>query len=399
MTPRKRDWILVGLLIAALFAVQAWSVHQYLVLPNPGANDYYSRWAGARALLVEGRDPYDLAVTQEIQRVIKIDPRQVGRGGFHYPLPVVFLFLPLVYLPYTWAQAIWQTVLTWVVLSIALVLKQRWQWQMTGMGVLGVLLAAFFFYPATRSILLGQFALHMTLFVALALWALRNGRDGWAGLFLAFTSIKPQMVLGVGLFLLLWTLSQRRYRFVGGVLGGGLALLLTATLLYPRWLFSFVADMLRYADVAGGRNPLLVLTEILGLSGDWLRLLLSGVLAAMMLFAWWRARGKGDWRFELALYWTIVVGVLVPFQTGTTNQTLLLIPLFAGLYALYRRWGSWATAVVTTFVIFATWTLFITTISGDYENQIMFLPMPLLTLVGLLVAEWQHFRKRQDGRA
>jgi hypothetical protein len=392
----KREWILVGLLVLALFVIQSWATHRYLVLPNPGANDYYSRWAGARALLLEQRDPYDLAVTKEIQQVIKIDPRQVGRGGFHYPLPVIFLFLPLVYLPYTWAQAIWQTVLVWVIFSAVLVLKQRWHWEMGGAGVLGLLLAAFFFYPATRSVLLGQFTLHVTLFVILTLWALHNGRYGWAGIFFSWTVIKPQMVLAVGVFLLLWTLYQRRYRFLGGLMGGGALLLLLSLTLFPRWVLSFWQDVQRYANVAGGRNPLLVLAEILDLSGDGLRVFLSVLFVAMMLWAWWRARAVMDWRFDFALYWTIVVSVLIPFQTGTTNQTLLLIPLFAGVIALYQWWGGWVTAVIITLLLSSTWFLFITTISGDYENQIMFLPMPLLAVCGLLVGEWRHYWLSQE---
>jgi hypothetical protein len=42
---------------------------------------------------------------------------------------------------------------------------------------------------------------------------------------------------------------------------------------------------------------------------------------------------------------------------------------------------------VTAVLIFGLWALFINTISGDYENQILFLPLPLLSLAILIASE------------
>ena len=62
-----RDKVVLTLLIIVLFSVQVFVTYRYLTSIVPGANDFYSRWAGARALLLEGRDPYGLDVTYEIQ--------------------------------------------------------------------------------------------------------------------------------------------------------------------------------------------------------------------------------------------------------------------------------------------------------------------------------------------
>lgn len=383
----KKEWAILALLITILFAAQSWVTYRYLVQPNPGANDFYSRWAGAKALLLDGRDPYSLAVTEEIQVVIRIRPEQVGRGGFHYPLHVTFLFLPLVYLPYNWAQAIWQTALVWVIIGTVLVLLSHYRWRPSPPGLAALLIVGIFFYPAARSVLLGQFTLHVTLFVALSLLCLRNGRDGWAGIFLAATSIKPQMVAALGIFLLVWAIQQKRWRFVAGVLGSGAAMFLAALLLYPRWPISFVQDMFRYSDVAGGRNPLRVLLELLALP-EGIYYVAAAVFIAFTLFTWVRAWRNPDWQLlMLALFWTMVVNVLVPFQTGTTNQAILLIPFFAWLHMGIKRWGHWPPVGATAVLIFGLWVLFINTISGDYENQILFLPLPMLSLAILIASE------------
>ena len=99
-------WLVVGLLVLALSAIESWAVYRLITSKAPGANDFYSRWAGARAFFVEGRDPYGLDVTAEIQAAKGIDPDLTGKGSFAFPFHVVFLFWPLAYLPYAWAQAI-----------------------------------------------------------------------------------------------------------------------------------------------------------------------------------------------------------------------------------------------------------------------------------------------------
>jgi len=114
---KLRTWLLVGLLVGLLFALESVAVHAFFTARFPGGNDFYSRWAGARALLLEGRDPYSLDVTVEIQAVIGVDPIQEGKGGFAYPLYVLFLFWPLVYLPYDWTLAIWIMTLQWVAMA------------------------------------------------------------------------------------------------------------------------------------------------------------------------------------------------------------------------------------------------------------------------------------------
>lgn len=391
---RKREWLLLGLLLAVLFAVQSAVVYRYLAAPRPGANDFYSRWAGARALLLDNRDPYDLSVTREIQTVIRVNPEQVGRGGFHYPLHVLFLFWPLVYLPYTWAQAIWQTGLHWLAMATALLLLKKTEWRPSSLGLAGLLLAVTFLYPVARTILLGQFTLHVTFFLAATLWALQKKREGLAGVLLAGASIKPQIIILPALFLAIWAIHRRRWRFIVGTLTSGAALLLASLLIFPRWPLSFIEDTLRYAQVAGGRNPLAVLTAVTWPGGPpALHYFLAVPLLIAMLYAWWRGLHHEGELFERAVYWSIVIGLIVPFQTGTTNQALLLIPLLAWLRQVAAHGGRWAAIVAPLTLHISLWVLFLSTISGDYENQVLFLPLPFLSLAVLVVLEIRLWRQ------
>ena len=391
----KKQHILFSLLCVIVFALACVAVYTYFIKDNPGGNDFYSRWAGARALLVDGKDPYSLEVTAEIQKVKGIPSELVGKGSFAYPLHVVFLFFPLAYLSYAWAMAIWMVMLWGIIIAITFLLLNYLAWQPRPLTLVALLLYALFSYPIFRSVLLGQFTLHVTLFLIAALWCLQCGHDGWAGIFLAATSIKPQMMPLIGVWFVVWAISKRRWGFMKGLLGGGAAMFLAALLLFPRWPISFLEDIQRYAPVAGGRNPLLVLADLAGWqNAGWFQYGVTAVLIVAMLIAWWRSLRHEDIAlFELALYWTIVVSLLVTFQTGTTNQAILLIPFFAWLKRGSQEISAWTTAVIAGVAFFGLWALFLQTISGDYENPILFVPAPLLALlilIGTQLKQRQH---------
>jgi len=397
---KLRAWLLVGLLVGVLFTLESVAVHAFLTSRSLGGNDFYSRWAGARALLLEGRDPYSLDVTVEIQAVIGVDPIYEGKGGFAYPLYVLFLFWPLVYLPYDWALAVWMVTLQWVATATVVGLLRLERWQPSPLRLTGLLLGTLFLYPITRTIMLGQFTLHVTLFLVAALWALQRGRDGWAGVWLAATSIKPQMVLLIAPCLVLWAVVRRRWRLLGGLLAGGGLLLLASLALFPRWPISFLQDVQRYSQVAGGRNPLVVLMSLVWPGGaDAVRYGLNGLLLLAMLVAWRRGWSDEGDCFAQAVHWTIVVTLLVTFQTGTTNQAMLLIPLLAWLRRALERWGRWQVLIGIIGLLVALWALFLGTIEGNWENPVMFLPLPILclaVLVGTGVHHW-WITRRQAG--
>jgi hypothetical protein len=253
------------------------------------------------------------------------------------------------------------------------------------------------FYPVARSIMLGQFTLHVTLFLVMALWGLRRGRDGWAGLWLAATSVKPQMSILIVLWMVVWAVGWRRWRLVAGLAAGGVVLSLAAMILYPRWPISLLEDVLRYSQVAGGRNPLAVLMGWLWPGGpEALRYGLAGLLILGMLAVCrrgWRDDGEP---FLQATFWVIVISLLVPFQTGTTNQALLFIPLFVWMRRGLRRWSPWLMLVGSGVILIGPWAIFLSTIKGNWENPVMFLPLPLfslLVLVGIEVCKGQASRR------
>jgi hypothetical protein len=419
----KKHYPIILIAFTLLFLAEVAAVQTFFASEVLAAADFHSRWYGARALLLEDRDPYSPEVTAEIEAIR--DPNQLRSNSFSFafPLHVIFTFWPLTYFSYDWAQSFWIVTLQWVVFAITLLMMYMVGWKPSPLGIAGALLGSILFYPAARTILLGQFTLHVTLFLALSLFFLRRGQDGWAGFWLAATSIKPQMVLLVGLWMVIWALFKRRFQFLQGMLIGGAALLFGSLIWLPRWPLSFVEDIQRYAEVASGRNPMEVLGEVI-LPGNpaLVAAVVTGILLLLTLGAWYWGLGgslagiistqrrKGAetqrginhsmvaddgerGRFEWVLFWTMAVSMLVLFQTGSTNQALLFIPFFFWFWQGLNSWGKLPSILIAVVLIVGPWILFLATISGNYENPILLLPLPFFCLVVLGLKMWQGRRQ------
>lgn len=376
----KRSWFILLLLVGLLMALEIYVIHEAYVSVIVGGNDFYPRWAGAKALLVEGRNPYSSEVTQEIIAVLDPENRGLNSFSFAYPLHAIFVFLPLAYVSYDWAIASWMVIVQWAAIATLAVLLRYHRWLPSPPVLGGLVLATLFFYPVTRSIFLGQFTVHVVLALALTILALKQERDWIAGIIFALTSIKPQMVLLVGGWLVLWAIREKRYRFLGGIAIGGSALLAASMALLPSWPIDFLGGLGQYSDLAGGKEPLDVLLGLF-LPGDtsWLKSLLLIALGASTIYVIWKGWQR-HLSFDVVLHLAIIINLLAFFQTGTTNHVLLLVPFVAWLADVRKHRRAWMAWFLAAVILVANWVLFLQTIEGNYEHPVLFLPLPLLAL-------------------
>jgi len=66
-TSRLLIMALVSILVVAVILLDAYATYVVFTSKFPGANDFYSRWAGGRAFLIDGLNPYSDEVTHRIQ--------------------------------------------------------------------------------------------------------------------------------------------------------------------------------------------------------------------------------------------------------------------------------------------------------------------------------------------
>lgn len=390
MNGRRHVLILVAV-VAVLFVAGMLGIYTFKSNPYPGANDFYSRWSGVRSFWVDGLDPYGDAASLAIQEGIygRAAEDDEDPGYYAYPMYTTLLLAPLAPLPYAWAEAIWLTLLVALQIGALFLLFDVYAW-MPGPLLLGLLMLwAVFFYPASRGILLGQPGLVVYFLQVLAIWALAKGRSGMAGAALAVSTIKPQMGFLIVPFLLLWGLRERRWRLIGWFAGVWLALMAWSFVVLPGWFGEWWAQLTRYTSYTAIGSPVWVLTRVylpfLGSAGE---IVISVLLVAGMLWAWWRVIVK---RREAEFGWVVMVTLtithLVALRTATPHFVVFNVPLFfyfAQLSRADRRRGPRVIALALVVLMVGLWGLFLLTVQAKFEHPAMYLPLPFGVLFLLL---------------
>jgi len=374
-----------------LFALMVVVTQALFTSRFPGANDFYPRWRGAQIFFLEGIDPYSDVATEAIQRGMygRLALPDEDQVLFVYPFYTIFLLLPLVGLPYVWVQAIWLVTLQFALIAGVILSLRFLEWRTPTWLLSFTLLWTVIFYSSARTVILGQFAGLVFLWIAASLLALKHGQDVLAAVLLAFTTIKPQMSFLLIPALLLWGIGQRRWRFVGSFVAAMAILAGLSFLLLPRWLASFIEQVLYYPNYTEFGSPISILTtHYFPQVGRSAEALLS-LMVMLYLFYEWRHLPKvtaDSSKFLFIIALTLVVTNLVATRTGTTNYVMLYIPLLWGLKAAAanRPRGNYFVALFFVLSGIGTWVLFLATIDGNAENPIMFLPLPIGLFIMLL---------------
>src|SRR3972149_2319551 len=245
------------------------------------------------------------------------------------------------------ARALYMTLLQVALIAGVLLTVRTIGWRLP-FGLLAVMLVwVLLDYPQARGIILGQFAIFGFLSVAAALYLLRRGHNGWAGVVLVLATVKPTLVFLVIPFFMIWAVWRRRWRFVMGFGAMLMTAMLISWLILPTWLTDWQNNVERYSDYTVGQSPVWLLTHAalpgLGQTGETI---IAALLIGAMLIAWWLAfKLSGDDRLPWALGVTLVVSDLIVSRSATTNYALLLLPTF-WLFAQIDRARRWGRAVV-----------------------------------------------------
>jgi hypothetical protein len=293
-------------------------------------SDFYPRWRGTQELLLHHRNPYSPEVTRDIQIGYYGRPLDANRPGdpkdqmgFAYPLYVVFLIAPTITFPFSFVRFVvhWFFILL-TALSIPFWSRAaKWQVSPVSTGILITLTLGTL--PMVQGIKLEQLSLLVGGMVAVC--ALLLVRDSFvlAGVLLAFATIKPQLVLLMVAWLVLWACGNygARKRFLWSFGMTMSALFAAAEFVMPGWVGQFVKALAAYREYTG--RPVSILAV---LTTPAVGLLLSGLMLVVLAVVCWRARRAcaGDPSFALVSALVLAVTVVVIPMTSLYNQILLL---------------------------------------------------------------------------
>ncbi len=376
---------IVLLLALLLYGALAFGIYNGLTRNALGANDFYSRWMGARALFLNGQNPYSDAVTREIQigmygRLARPDEDQVA---FAYPLYAAYIAAPLVWFSYAIAQALWMALLIMGVVAGALALARVNRSALSPIALAVIVLGALFFYPSVRGIFLGQYALFSFACVALAGLGIATNHATTAGILLALASVKPQPVIFLLPVILFWAWWNGERRVVWSALLTLGGLIGSSFLLAPTWFTDFLNGLRNYSQYAPVGPPLETFFKLI-LPGSLAPVFFpvcSALLVGGMLWLVWRNRAQRWHEFQFTLGVVAVVTTLIAGRIGTPDQVLLLFFWMAA----FAAWGSqkkiFPIAVCVLILLVAPWFAFLNLLQGNQEAIVVTTLLPMFTLV------------------
>jgi hypothetical protein len=385
--------LLLIVLVAALLVGLTYANYQFSV-ESPGGNDFLARWNGARYWLTQGVSPYARQVSLSSQTLIYGRPARPTQGEdfahFVYPLPAMVFFGPFGLLPYSLARAIWMTLLEIGLPALAILAWSRLRWRPPPGMMAALMLFSVLWYHGVRSIVVGQFAVIDAVLIGAGLAAIRNRDDLAGAAALVLSSVKPQVPLLLIPFVIVWGVRWKRWHLVAGLAGGLVAMYGLSMLLLPGWPIEWARQLTEYPRYTSLGSPVSILFSGLADGGRIPALVVTG-LGLLSLLAEWRQAGAEDPHFQWTCDLTLVVTNLIAFRTATTNFVVLLLPLIHIVAVLDERYGKAGRLAAVAGLgagLVGLWALFLSTVVGNEEAAAMYLPLPLLTLTGLLWIRW-----------
>jgi hypothetical protein len=364
---RVRLWLLASLVvsgISGLYMLRVLGPWEYHINVESGKlkaqlGDLYPRWVGTRALLLEGRNPYGTEVSNEIQtgfygRIIEQQyggsPLQIiDEQRFVYPVYVVFLLAPIMRVDFAQVQ-VWAPVVFAILTAVSVFLwLEVLRWRPPRAIAAALVLFVISSPQIAHGLRLRQLGLLVGCLIALAAWCVNNNHLATAGIVLGMATVKPQMVILLLVWFLLWAAGDwsKRWRLIAGFAGTMVALIGAGEWLLPGWIGYFIEGIAAY-------RRYFPTTSLLRLAlGDWVGGALAGVIVAGVLtFGWKNRKQAGDspmFTLTLAVFCmgtALALPLLTPF-----NQVLLILPVMM----LLRNWVTLWNVSRIAFVVMVAW--------------------------------------------
>jgi len=399
---KEFQWILAGLLLILVVGGLCWVNFQF-AKNNPGGNDFLVHYIGTRSYLFDGLSPYSDEVATQIQIAAYGHPAQGNEHELRvaYPLYSIILFAPFSLIGnYQFARAVWMTVLELALIAMTFVSFELFEWKPKLWIQASLLLFSMTWYHAVRGVINGNAVILLALALASILLLIRNGREKIAGVLLAFTTVKPHLVVLVIPLILVWSIYNKRWQLILWTIGSLVGLSMIGLILIPDWIMQNLWEILKYPAY----NPAGTLAAALG---EWLpgieTQLKWGIgigLGLIFIYEGWLARKGGFHHLVWAVLVSITITQWIGIQTDPGNFILLFPVLMLLLAEINQKWegrGEMAVIVILIVLLIGLWILFITTIQRTYQpvqGSVMFIPLPAFCLVGLYWIKWWFIRTK-----
>ena len=394
--PANYLWIGALVLVLAVLGGLGYANFRY-VEQNPGGNDFLVHWMGTKNLINNGVSPYSDETALLVQNAVYGRPARAGEQEFRmaYPLYSIIVFLPFALSKdFIISRAAWMTLLevSLVLMAFLSLLLVRWK---PGLGILALFyLFSMIWYHATRPLVNGNAVILVALLLVSSLLAIRYKADELAGVLLAFSTIKPQIVILVLVYILIWAIGKWRWKLISWFFVSLVVLSASAALLVPDWILQNIREVLRYPEF----NPLGSPGAAIGVWVPWLGKRIGYAISALVgitLFVEWIIHRKADFK---AFLWTVCLTLVLSQWSGIHTDPGNFIIVFPAIplvmSGIQDRWhaaGNWVNLILILFFSFGIWGIFLGTLTpGELpvQSPVMFFPLLGILLLGMIWIRW-----------
>ena len=391
--------MVITLLAIALIGI-SWSNYRF-ALQNPGGNDFLSRWVGARYFLLNGWSPYSEQTSEMIQTIAYGELADEGRDKmlFAYPFYSIILFAPFALIEnYALARGLWMTALQLALILLAGLSLSTTKWRPPNWLLMVIFIFSALWYHGLRPTINGNTSIFVALFILLGLISIRNEKDLAGGIWLALSTIKPQMVVLIIPLVVAWSISQRRWMLVISFFSSVVLLLASFSVLIPGWIVQNIRQILAYPGYTLPGTPGEIFTEWMPGIGNRLGWLLTIFLILVIILEWRSVMNQDYYWFFWTACLTLVITNLIGIRTATENYVAMFPALILVLSIIDKRWsriGGWLIMFNILGLFFGLWLIFLLTLQyrdQPIQNSILFFPLPVYLIIALYWVRWWALR-------
>jgi hypothetical protein len=330
--------------------------------------DFYPIWLTTREGLLHHRDPYSPAMTRQIQTGLfghSLDAANpaapLDYRAFAYPAFVDVLFWPFAALSFSVVRiGLAAILLAATAISIVLWLRAL-HLHASPVTLAALVLLTLSSYAVLEGLFAEQMGLLVGFLLAASLAALVGQRLLLSGSLLALTLIKPQMMLLVAVYLLVWSCAQWRARrqFVGGFFLVSSLLSGSSLLLWPGWIPEWLHVIFGYRQYA---TPPLVSYLLGNQIGPRLGpFLIAALLLSAIALAWrMRHASAASTQFALTFSLLLAIATIALLPGHAVYDHVVLLP---GILLIALSWRGFAASsrlfrvllAVTALTVFWQW--------------------------------------------
>jgi len=321
--------ILIALVGATLLNLRLASAFQL-------QDDFAPRWVAAREWMQSGSSPYSDSMHQATLDLLNEngnEPYGLSQGRFVDPAWFVLFYLPISFVPYIVARAIWMTLIELsLLLSVALSIRMVGL-KMSTPELLLTSILIFVFYPLFKAILVVSVVTPYIFLTLLAVYLARERQGTTAGFLFALSVWMVPLSLFLVILFIIW-LGARRDNSLPKIFFSSVAFfILVSLILFPGWAAEWFATYLRlFPDFSWVRTPLMVFGELFPGASAQIAVVLSLLTLIVMLVEWY---GIGE-REGRGFHWKLMLTLNLLYLFNLTSDGIYLLWLFVPFFSVFK---------------------------------------------------------------